>query len=147
MKADVSTVLTTVLVMVHVALTAVDFFGIYPLADFMIRPDGSQMQADQMLPVEEVLVAMLAFPFFIVIMGFMLTCRKDAAAISTCVHFTYAFHQIWKKPVWDAIFHPNSDVLTTHFFILTHLGWAGISGIIWFLNASSVNPTSKDRNA
>lgn len=147
MKADVSTVLTTILVLVHIALASVDFFGIYPMADFMVRPDGSQMEAEQMLPVEEVLVAMMAFPFFIVVMGFMLTCRKDAAALSTCVHLSFAFHQIWKKSVWDAIFHPNSTFLTTDFFIRTHLGWAVISGIIWFLNASPASSTNKDRSA
>jgi hypothetical protein len=147
MKADVSTVLTTIVVLVHIALATVDFFGVYSLADFMIRPDGSQMKPNDMLPVEEVLVAMMAFPFFIVVMGFMLTCRKDAAALSTCIHLAFACHQIWKKSVWDAIFHPNSEFLTTDFFIKTHLGWAVISGIIWFLNASPVSSAKKERSA
>lgn len=147
MKADISTVLTTFLVLVHIGLTAVDFFGIVPMADFIIRHDGSQMQANHMLPLEELFVAMLSFPFFIVVMAFMLTNRKDAAALSIAIHGVFALHQIWKKSTWDAIMHPKSEHINTSFFILSHVGWGVISGIIWVLNWSPVNTPSKDKDS
>jgi hypothetical protein len=147
MKADISTVLTTVLVVVHIGLTAVDFLGMAPMADFIVRHDGSQMQAHNMLPLEELFVAMLSFPFFIIVMAFMVTNRKDAAALSIAIHGVFALHQIWNKPKWDAIMHPNSEHINTNFFILSHVGWVIISGIIWFLNLSPGNTPNKDKDS
>jgi hypothetical protein len=47
MKADISTVLTTGLVVVHIRLTAVDFLGMALMVDFIVRHDGSQYVAPQ----------------------------------------------------------------------------------------------------
>jgi hypothetical protein len=116
------------------------------MADFIIRHDGSQMQADNMLPLEELFVGMLSFPFFIVVMAFMLTNRKDAAALSIAIHGVFALHQTWKKPKWDAIMHPKSEHINTNFFILSHVAWVIISGIIWVLNWSPVNMPQKDKD-
>lgn len=145
-SSTISTILTTILLLVHSALVAVDFLGVYPVADFLIRSaDGSQMDPKNMLPLEELFVAMLAFPFLTVILGFVVCKnRRDAALISVATHGIYAFHQVWKKKIWDAILHPDTDI-STEFFLYSHIGWAIVSGVIYALSKGDTNtatPTS-----
>jgi len=133
-SATLGKVLTAFLVVVHLALTAVDFFGVYPVADFLVRPDGSRQDPANMLPSEEIMVALVAFPFFIVVLGFTMFPQSQAALLSLAVHGVYAFHQIWKKDKWDALVHPDSEQITTDFFIISHIFWMVVSVIILSLS-------------
>ena len=101
----------------------------------MIRPDGSQMNPKDMLPVEEVFVALVAFPFLIVAMAFFVGPRRQAALLSAATHGAYAGHQIWKKNLWDSLMHPDSD-LSTDFFLYSHVFWAILSMVIWKTTSS-----------
>jgi len=132
-KSLIAGILTTLLIIVHSVLVAIDFFGIYPVADFLRRQDGSQMEPQAMLPQEEVLVAMLAFPFGICVLGFfLLKNRSEAALLSSWIHGMYAAHQLWKKPIWDAMLHPDTDI-STEFFLISHIVWTVVSAVIYTL--------------
>lgn len=139
--STVSNILTGLLIIVHSGLVAVDFLGLYPVADFMIRPDGTQMDPKNFTPQEELFVAMIAFPFLTCILGFLFTNRKDAALISAVTHGIFAVHQVWKKDRWDAIMHPNTEI-STEFFLYAHVVWAIVSVVIYFLSPSGSTSTS-----
>ena len=126
--------LTVLLVAVHTALFAIDFLNAAPVADFLIRPDGSQMDPLNMLPLEEIFVAMIAFPFGIIMIAFISTNQRDAAWISFLVHMIYGIHQFWKRERWATIIHPNSALITIDFFIYSHLVWALVSAVIYILS-------------
>jgi hypothetical protein len=134
----ISHALTAALLLAHLAMTVIDFFGAMPLADMLKRQDGSRMDPHHMLPIEEVFVALVAFPFLIIVVAFVLLKRKDAALLSAVVHALYTFHQVWKKDVWDAAIHPDSDFITTQFLIIIHIAWGVVSAVIWWLEQSPV---------
>lgn len=128
------------------AMTVIDFFGAFPVADFLVRSDGSQMDPKAMLPLEELFVAMVAFPFLIILIAFeILSERKEAALLSFIVHGFYTFHQVWKKNVWDDAIHPNSELITTNFLLVTHIVWAVVSIIIWRLEMAPPAPASSEK--
>jgi hypothetical protein len=134
--------LTLALLVAHTAMTVIDFFGVYQLADFLRREDGSRMDPRHMLPLEELFVAMVAFPFLIILVSFALLTRRDAARLSGTVHALYTFHQVWKKDVWDAAIHPESDFITTPFLIFIHILWTIVSLVIWRLEQPSSSVTT-----
>lgn len=137
-KRHLSRVLAGIVVVTHFALSIVDLFGLVKIADFMVRDDGSQMDPNDMLPREELFVAMLAMPFLIVVMGFLLlNDRAEAAMLSFVIHGLYGGYQIWKKPLWDATIHPESKLIKTELFIISHLIWVGVSGTIWGLERTA----------
>jgi hypothetical protein len=126
--------------MAHVALGVIAFFGMFSLADFIVRSDGSQMDPNNMLPLEELFVAMVAFPFITIPVAFLLTSRRqEAASISFVTHALFAFHQIWKKSVWDSIVHPDSELIATEFFIISHIVWVVVSLAIFVLSGDEGN--------
>lgn len=142
-------VLTGILVLVHSALVLIDIVGVVNLADFMIRPDGSQQDPNAMLPVEKVLVTMIAFPFGIVALAFLLAPRKCAALIAAATHAAYLWHQWVHYDTWLALFHPDTD-LSMEFFMYPKLGWTVISLWIWYLSKDEATTiattTSADRD-
>lgn len=132
----ISNILTGLLVLAHLALTMIDVVGVVNLADFMIRPDGSQQDPNAMLPVEKVLVTMIAFPFFTIVLAFVLAPRQNAALISAVTHAAYLLHQYVHWETWLALFHPDTE-LSMEFFMYTKLLWVAISLLIWYLEASA----------
>lgn len=126
-------VLVALLVVAHTALALIDVAGVVRLADFMIRPDGSQQDPNDMLPVEKILVTMIAFPFLVIVLVFFFCGRQEAALVSAATHSLYSVHQIVHYKTWQALFHPKAG-LTMEFFILSKLVWVSISMLIWFLS-------------
>lgn len=128
-------------------LALIDVGGVFNVADFMIRPDGSQQDPNNMLPQEKIIVTMLAFPFLTVAIAFLFAPRKNAALIAAGTHFLYTLHQIVHYDTWKALFHPDTD-LTMEFFIISKSVWVIISLIIWYLESSEGNDkaTKKDKS-
>lgn len=124
--------MTLLLLFVHIAIALIDVGGVYNLADFMVRPDGSQQDPDNMLPVEKVLVTMIAFPFLTVVLAFFLAPRSSAALVAAATHFCYTLHQIVLFDTWKALFHPDTDLSMT-FFITGKVVWMFVCILIWYL--------------
>ena len=141
-----SDILTAVLVTVHVILSVIDFGGFFPVADFLVRPDGSQMDPTDMLPMEQIFVALCAFPFLIIAMSFgLLSSRREAAILSAAVHAVYAVYLQAHHGIWDALMHPNSELVSTDFFIISHGVWTFVSVIIWRLPAPKAKKSAKSK--
>lgn len=134
-KKLLSNILTGLLVLVHSALVSMDVFGVMKVADFMIRPDGSQQDPNAMLPVEQILVAMIAFPFATIVLAFALAPRPNAALIAAATHSSYLLHQWIHYDTWLALFHPDTD-LSMEVFMYPKLGWVAVSLLIWYLEQS-----------
>ena len=130
-----SDVLTGLLVLAHTALTLIDVVGVVNLADFLVRCDGSQQDPASFLPIERILVTLVAFPFLTVLLAFVLAPRKNAALISAATHACYILHQVVHYDTWQALFHPNTD-LTMEFFIYSKAVWVVVSLIIWGMEST-----------
>eukprot|EP00980_Cylindrotheca_fusiformis_P002798 scaffold669_cov80-Cylindrotheca_fusiformis.AAC.2 len=135
LSQTISNALTGIQVAAMSALALVDVAGLYNMADFMVRPDGSQQDPNHMIPQEKVLVMLLAFPFLTVVLAFVFAPRKNAALIAASTHLLYVLHQVVHYSTWNALFHPDSN-LSLEFFILTKCAWAVVSLIIWYLESS-----------
>ena len=141
-----STALTTLQVGLMSVLALLDVAGVYNLADFMIRPDGSQQEPDNMLPQEKIMVTMIAFPFLTVILAFAFAPRKNAALIAAAIHGLYTLHQLVHYDTWQALFHPDTQ-LSMEFFIYTKEMWLVVSMIIWYLESSAEAKDEKQKKS
>ena len=133
LERRISNTLTGLVVVVHLLLTLIDVVGVVNLADFMIRPDGSQQDPNNMLPVEKVLVTMIAFPFWTVVLAFALAPRPNAALMSAAIHASYYLHQAVHYDTWQDLFHPDTD-LSMGFFMGGKIVWFFVSLVIWYLS-------------
>ena len=138
MNGTISNILTGFLVFVHTVLTLIDVVGVTNLADFMIRCDGTQQDPNAMTAIEKVLVTMIAFPFWTIVVAFMIAPRPSAALISAATHSSYTLHQVIHHETWQELFHPHTD-LTMEFFIYSKIVWIMISLLIWYLSTSTTN--------
>ena len=134
----ISDALTLFQVVALSALSIIDVGGVYPVADFLVRPDGSQQDPQNMLPSETVFVMLVAFPFLTIVLAFCLAPRKDAALIAASTHGVYILHQVVHYSTWKALFHPNTDI-TMEFFIITKTVWMIVSLYIWFVESKNTN--------
>lgn len=138
-----SNILTGLVLIVHTALTLIDVVGLVNLADFMIRPDGSQQDPNNMLPIEKVFVTLVAFPFCIVALAFLLIPRHWAALMGAAIHASYAALQLVHWNTWLLLFHPDTD-LSMEFFVYPKFVWIAICMAIWYLSwPTAAAPKSK----
>ena len=135
-------VLVGFVIVAHTALTLIDVVGMMNLADFMIRPDGSQQDPNHMLPVEKVLVTMIAFPFWTVLVAFAVADRPTAAILGAVIQGSYAMLQLVNWDTWQALFHPDTD-LSMEFFVYTKGVWIVVFGIIWYLSSQQTSEKSQ----
>lgn len=131
-KADmaIAAILTYLQIFALSALTLIDFIGLFPVADFLVRPDGSQQDPSTMLPMEQILVSMIAFPFTIIVMALLLVPRKYAMLVAVATHGCYTLHQLVFYSTWQALFHPKASI-TMEFLIITKVFWMVVSLYVW----------------
>ncbi|CAJ1925532.1 unnamed protein product [Cylindrotheca closterium] len=127
-------------------LALTDVVGVYNLADFMIRPDGSQQEPDNMLPQEKIMVTMIAFPFLTIVIAFAFAPRKNAALIAAATHGLYTLHQLVHCDTWRALFHSDTQ-LTMEFFIYTKEMWLMVSMIIWYLESKAEAQNARQKTS
>ncbi|KAL3942410.1 MAG: hypothetical protein SGBAC_003404 [Bacillariaceae sp.] len=143
---SLSTALTIWQVGLLSVLSLIDVGGVLNLANFMIRPDGSQQEPDNMLPQEKIMVTMIGFPFFTIVLAFAFAPRKNAAMIAAATHGVYTLHQLVHYATWQALFHPDTQ-LTMGFFMGTKAMWALVSMAIWYLETSAEAKDAKQKSS
>ena len=141
-----SNLLTGMQIVAMSALAIIDVAGVMNVADFMIRPDGSQQDPNHMLPQEKILVSMIAFPFLTVVLAFIFAPRKNAALIAAATHGLYILHQAIFYDTWQALFHPDASV-SMEFFMVAKFVWMNVSLVIWYLESAKEAQNSKSKSS
>lgn len=141
----------------HKAVFVIDYFQLIPLTDFIRRHDGTQSDPENLLPIEEIVTALIAMAMSTISFSFVMSILnqhhifqtsftfRSSALLSIWLHGLWAFHLLWKYNVWDDIMHPQSQN-TPRFFLTTHLAWTITAFIILFLDDNTaINAKSNDK--
>ena len=145
----------------HFAISTMDYTHLLPLMNFVRRPDGSQSDPNDLLPLEVIYTFCNAMAFGIVGLAFLLAfafgpvatgiSMRGAATLSIFFHGLWVVHMVWRWNVWRANMHPDGIVSPQNFFI-SHTVWTVLAGIVWMLpddddNVSKSAPVNKKPKA